>query len=306
MSVSQDALPYKEPSGSLRASYSSISTPVYTEGTGRSTGLDERYELNSFVRNERKNTCLIVNIEAFDTLPYRNGAAEDTKKIHALFDELGFTCMLVTANGVVNYADVQEATGRPGNRLTRRDIHKAIKDVKEKIDSESDIFACWIMSHGKRGHIVGSDNEEVYLDEILQEFTEKGCEKLKGKPKLFFVQACQAPGEDEEDNDKCWDYDITPYADFFVGFSTPSGYVSYRDTIEGSFYIKAMDKVFRSCLERSSSVDFTRVMTLVGNDVAINFKATRDDERVVTQMPCYVSSLVKRIFLSKAAPRTSP
>ncbi|XP_064458423.1 caspase-7-like [Ornithodoros turicata] len=304
MSASRDAIPYKEPSGSLGASGSSISTPVRKEGTGRKTRLDERYELNSSVRDERKNICLIVNVEAFDKRSCRSGAAEDTKKVCALFAELGFTCMLAKApskeeeDGVVNYTETgQEATDRPGNRLTSSDIDKAIKDVKERIDPESDIFAFWIMSHGKKGHIVGSDEKEVSLDSILREFSAANCEKLKGKPKLFFVQACQNTGREA---DMCWNYDIKLPAHFFVGFAAPPGYVSYRDPTEGSPYITAIDKVFRSCLETTcSSVDLTKVMTQVGKEVALNFRAEEDGEESV-QMPCYVSSLVGKVSLSKS------
>lgn len=46
------------------------------------------------------------------------------------------------------------------------------------------------MSHGGEGYITAHDFEYDFAF-ILGYFTDKQCPTLKGKPKLFFIQACQ-------------------------------------------------------------------------------------------------------------------
>ena len=62
----------------------------------------------------------------------------------------------------------------------------------EQRHEEFDTFACVLMSHGRMGEIFGSDGRLV---SIISDITEMfaNCLSLKGKPKIFFVQACQMP-----------------------------------------------------------------------------------------------------------------
>ncbi len=47
-------------------------------------------------------------------------------------------------------------------------------------------------SHGSKGVIYGTDGEEINIEnEIVQMFDANNCNGLVGKPKLFFIQACQ-------------------------------------------------------------------------------------------------------------------
>ncbi len=57
-------------------------------------------------------------------------------------------------------------------------------------DHEADqAFVCVIMSHGYLGSIYGVDGQPVEITSITEKFA--SCMSLKGKPKLFFIQACQ-------------------------------------------------------------------------------------------------------------------
>ncbi|XP_064458432.1 caspase-3-like [Ornithodoros turicata] len=337
MALSRDAHPSDE---KLFLEKRSIATPQYSEGPRRSTGLDARYELSSTVRDARKNICLIINIVKFQgPIEDRKGASKDAERMHKLFDDLGFQCKLATKVGAVDYESKEgrKYTARD-HELTDSDIKKSIQDVKDGMDPKSDIFVCWIMSHGERGHIYDSKGPRISLEEIIKEFAGNSCATLKGKPKLFFVQACQTvkneEKEDKNDNktrdteqkertpsvlnekEDRWVYGITPYKDIYVGIATAPGYVSHRDECQGSFYTEAMDEVFRSSLEGRDSVELTRVMTLVRNNVALKYGVKREgdqkegaksemDQRELMQMPCCTFTLTKRLFLSKAASRTA-
>ena len=48
-----------------------------------------------------------------------------------------------------------------------------------------------ILSHGYNGGFFSSDSQEIPLKTVVQGFSEWLCLPLCGKPKMFFVQACQ-------------------------------------------------------------------------------------------------------------------
>lgn len=48
-----------------------------------------------------------------------------------------------------------------------------------------------ILSHGEEGMIYGTDDRLVAIDQILNLFSNSNAKELKGKPKLFIVQACR-------------------------------------------------------------------------------------------------------------------
>ena len=57
-------------------------------------------------------------------------------------------------------------------------------------------FVLIIMSHGGKDHVYGTDGSKnrnnVNITEIVELFNGENCSALVDKPKLFFVQACQA------------------------------------------------------------------------------------------------------------------
>lgn len=58
---------------------------------------------------------------------------------------------------------------------------------------EHDCFACAILSHGGRDLIYGVDGSQLPLNSIydIAMKTTNPTKSLVGKPKLFFIQACQ-------------------------------------------------------------------------------------------------------------------
>ena len=74
-----------------------------------------------------------------------------------------------------------------------------------EFNDQSDCFALVISSHGeeveeKKVHnnqdsahvwrhcVLGSDENKVYIDDVMSYFEDKNAKGLKGKPKLFFIQ----------------------------------------------------------------------------------------------------------------------
>jgi caspase 7 len=54
-----------------------------------------------------------------------------------------------------------------------------------------DAFACVIMTHGRLGELYASDARAVRILDFVEYFTNQHCSSLAGKPKMFFIQACQ-------------------------------------------------------------------------------------------------------------------
>ena len=64
-------------------------------------------------------------------------------------------------------------------------------EQKNPIHKNADMFVLFILTHGARGAVFGTDGVEQSIDSITSIFDSKQCPALKNKPKLFFIQACQ-------------------------------------------------------------------------------------------------------------------
>ena len=93
------------------------------------------------------------------------------------------------------------------------------------------------------------------IEQLMSKFTAKRCPFLANKPKVFFIQACRGPAEDEfftqSKDHKDYVAGLTcdstlarcissclQESDFLLGFATVPGYVAYKQTNYGSFYMQ--------------------------------------------------------------------
>lgn len=128
-----------------------------------------------------------------------------------------------------------------------------------------------MLSHGQKGCFYGTDGEEVNLQGVTQPFVSGKAPTLAGKPKLFFIQACQ--GNDlqigsvpcpprqaqvvdkmqsrlEEDAGAVRGETVPDSADFLVGMATVQDYKSFRNTTTGSIYIQELCRQLIKSAER--------------------------------------------------------
>lgn len=146
--------------------------------------------------------------------------------------------------------------------LTAEEIRETVNIFRSADHEDKDCFVCCILSHGKKGIIYGVDGQEVPIRELTTSFTAQNCNSLAGKPKVFFIQACQGDAfhqgvtieADSGEQDSSVEQDarlqlecIPAEADFLLGMATLQDYVSYRSTKEGTWYIQALCQ----CLEYS-------------------------------------------------------
>lgn len=263
---SQSTRPYTNPP----AKPIKLSTPLHS--------LD--YNMN----HKNRGICLILDIEDFDPqrkLPRRTGSSVDSTKLYSLFRTLDFTVEL-------------------HKNLTAKQI-RYLLDYYSKLDhTDNDCFACCILTHGEHGQLWGTDSR-FPIEVLFNFFLGDNCPTLAGKPKMFFVQACQGDRLDHgvpvivESTDSAAYINIPTHADFLIAYSTLPGFYAWRNTQDGSWFMQALIKVvynyYRHC-------DLLTMMTMVCHEVAY-FKtsnATSVEFNNKKQVPCITSMLTRRIF----------
>lgn len=240
--------------------------------------------------HERRGLCLIINNHHFNkqltNQNDREGTEVDAAICESTFMRLGF-----------------DVTRRDDLTVTEMSI--AVRQAAEENHKDADCFACVILSHGDDGVIYGT-NGTMRIDRLTANFKGDICTDLRGKPKLFFIQACRGRRYDfgtELDSDMTDSVDsvdsivqrIPVEADFLMAFSVVPGHFSWRNNVDGSWFIQALCRVLQ---QHSDTVELMHLMTLVNKLVAYEFQSCTDSEFTsnMKQMPSMVSTLTKLAY----------
>ncbi|NXK58219.1 CASP8 protein, partial [Sylvietta virens] len=240
--------------------------------------------------------CLILNNHNFAKaregalehkyMKDRNGTDVDAAALRNVFSKLHFR--------VEEYRD-----------LTAEGIRKTVKSFQSEDHEDKDCFVCCVLSHGKKGIIYGVDGQEVAIRELTTSFTAQNCNSLAGKPKVFFIQACQGDafhkgvaietdsGEQDSsvERDASFQPDYIPAEpDFLLGMATLQDYVSYRSPREGTWYIQELCQQLESSCPRGE--DVLTILTVVNQEVSKK-TCERDAKK---QMPQPSFTLTKRLI----------
>jgi hypothetical protein len=144
--------------------------------------------------------------------------------------------------------------------LTAQEIRQMCEN-ESKLDVRSSVFVLCILSHGRKDVILGTDGEELALDDIMTIFDGRNCAHLLNKPKLFLVQACQGDAKTEgvkSDESDAANNDVEKLledlsileprhekADMAIVLATYPGYVAYRNLAKGSYFVQQLAEVFQ-------------------------------------------------------------
>ena len=147
-------------------------------------------------------------------------------------------------------------------------IERTFEEICEMDHSKHDSFVCCLLSHGKEGALYGKDGKLVKIRDLSKKLAQ--CEGLTGKPKIFFIQACQGSDKPEmlqKDDDKYDpDRDVSSLprdSDFFFGYATSPETISLRSVLTGTWYIHELCQVLRE-----NKHDLVTMVTLVHHVVA--------------------------------------
>ncbi|XP_010017555.1 PREDICTED: caspase-8 [Nestor notabilis] len=233
------------------------------------------------MKNNPHGYCVILNNYKFkNEHEVRKGTIEDGKAVKRVFEWLQFE--------TVEHMD-----------LEAKQIYEKVKTYSEKDHSNMDCFACFIFSHGEKDKIKGIDDQFVNIKDLVSCFSGSNCPSLAGKPKLFFIQACQGSVDHpavtiKEDLSGHPEMDVTPMisipdeADILVGMATVEHYKCYRCTDTGSVYIQCLcEKMKLLC---PLGKDLLTILTEVSKEVG------RKDLNGWKQMPKITSTLRKQLI----------
>lgn len=175
----------------------------------------ERYASQYNMSHGKRGLAIIFNHEHFDimSLKSRAGTNVDCEKLRDTLDRLHFE---VTVHRDLCYSEIQQQI----ERLSKAD------------HSDHDCLLISILSHGELGFIYAKDTH-YKLESIWAYFTASRCPSLAGKPKLFFIQACQGDQldggvvlnrtETDSSDNQSMAYKIPVHADFLIAYSTIPG-----------------------------------------------------------------------------------
>lgn len=236
-----------------------------------------------------RGMCLIFDNENFapsrgiGNYPPRIGSHVDAANLSNIFTFLGF--------------DVHIFKDK-----TASQIRLTLKSVAEYDHSQNDCFICCVLTHGEYGSLHSYD-DRYPIDNIFVNFLGHRCPSLVGKPKLFFIQACQGtrldngvPVMSQDSYDGVATYfKIPTYADFLIAQSTIPGFFSFRNTDKGSWFISALVEVIH---EYHQKLDLLSIMTIVSQRVAYYYTSNTVDpaQSGMKQVPCITSMLTRRVF----------
>ncbi|XP_028925212.1 caspase-8 [Ornithorhynchus anatinus] len=256
------------------------------------------YKMNSNPRGY----CLIINnynfqqaraeVPKLKKMKNRDGTDKDAEALSQIFKALAFSPVVFEDQ-------------------TAEQILETLQSYQRMDHSAQDCFVCCILSHGDRGVVYGTDGQQASIRSLTSYFTGSRCPTLAGKPKLFFIQACQgdayhlavaletdngtdkgtaaaSPAEpDAVFHERC----IPDEADFLLGMATVSNCVSYRIPSKGTWYIQSLCHHLRNLCPLGA--DILTILTKVNFEVSQKIDLTNRGK----QMPQPMFTLRKKLVL---------
>uniref|UniRef100_A0A3Q3WVA9 Uncharacterized protein n=1 Tax=Mola mola TaxID=94237 RepID=A0A3Q3WVA9_MOLML len=266
--------------------------------------------------------CLIINNVDFEPqsdLKSRKGSNIDCDNLERRFKALNFIVEVKT-------------------NLRQRQIKHELSALSKVDHSQYDCCVVILLSHGTEvshnrfpGAVYGVDGQYVPVQVITNYLNGQHCPTLQGKPKLFFIQACGggekdtgfevSPGEVEPSLGGTFDQTdaiqmssssdslstsdepdaratLPIPSDILVSYSTFPGYVSWRDTESGSWYIETLNQILE---ENADTDDLVTMLMMVNNEVSRN-----SAKGIYKQMPGSFNFLRKLLhFQTRASSQTS-
>ncbi|XP_031838723.2 caspase-8 Dredd [Nomia melanderi] len=185
------------------------------------------------IKRLKKGLCIIISQMSFlgEKFETRFGTAADCRKLSETFKGFGFAVSIF-------------------KNLKKDEILKTLEDIPEAFGTNYDCLFLCILSHGCKGGIISSDEQEVSLDAIEHKIC---CEKLMNVIKIVIVQACQGQATGLADEALTTDgrtnniiSNIFAYRNFCIFMSTMQGFVSVRHKEEGSWFIQEFCNVLQN------------------------------------------------------------
>ena len=129
------------------------------------------------------------------------------------------------------------------------------------LPQHGDAFVCCVLSHGEEKVVLGVDGKKRPISDITSAFNGEHCPALLGKPKVFFIQACQGHSlqkglaVDDIIFQRQMKEDYHPIeADFLVSKATVGKHQALRHHISGGIFIQSLCEQLRKGCNRYFSL----------------------------------------------------
>ncbi|CAG9803084.1 unnamed protein product [Chironomus riparius] len=265
--------------------------------------INVEYEYN--MNHENRGIAVIYNQEYFANntgFQKRDGTDVDLDSLIKSLERLDFK--------VLYFSD-----------LNKDELIKSLRKVSSMDYSKSDCILIAILSHGQLNRIFSRD-DSYHISLITSFFTDENCPSLRGKPKVFLIQACRGGqfdyGYDMQNSSNYRlrrvnmgsyeDVDVTAtglmhsalyetemvhnppnHPDFLIVRSTMPNYVSFRNKQNGSWFIQDL------CTELNkyaNELDLLTLLTFVNGQVALRESVPDKGKQTI----CISSMLTKRLI----------
>lgn len=135
------------------------------------------------MESKPRGIAVIINNRDFYNMNARVGTDVDAERLKTLFSYLGFVpkCFL---------------------NLTTQRMRDEMGALAKTDHTNYDCLIVAVLSHGDEGKLYGTDSKAstgpvLMVEELGTYFDSNGCPSLKGKPKLFVLQACRGSNYDK-------------------------------------------------------------------------------------------------------------
>lgn len=262
----------------LNRNVPSIIPVVRSEGTSQTnySSILEEPQFAYNMNNVQRGTALIFNQMYFSDHAARQGTNKDRDDLEAVLTKLGFEVRIF-------------------NNLTTTKIFEELHRVSALKHFDSDCLIVTVMTHGSRDWLYSYDGAYALRDMTIL-FNDENCPSLKGKPRLFFIQACRGSKSDAgysvpgpynyvrnsieqthtdaerrtptemameifpEEDEKEYLHNQPAYDDFLIVRSTLINYYSFRNRNTGSWFIQDL---CRELSLKGTTCDILNVMNFV-------------------------------------------
>lgn len=270
------------------------------------------------MNNRRRGIALIFNHEIymFNFLKRRFGTEKDRDRLKNILELLGFEVIVF-------------------ENLSSAKIFEELNKVASLNHSDSDCLVITVLTHGSRDSLNSFDGA-YSLRDMTKLFNDENCPSLKGKPRLFFIQACRGelldaghtlPGQysyknthnrtlastsvdaipdprifktvtEEEEAEEEFIHNQPAYNDFLIARSTMIDYASLRNKDTGSWFIQDLCGELESNGTTCSILDLmTRVNWAVTEREGLDFPSGKLSKKKVTL--CITTKLLKILQFNK-------
>ncbi|CAL8332972.1 unnamed protein product [Boreogadus saida] len=235
--------------------------------------MEDKYPLTS----KPTGLCLIINNENYIGGPPRRGTEKDAESLATVFSWLGFQVLMCKDNTASDMDEVTKLLANP--RCMARLQKYKLEEWSDgrftglsALPQHGDAFVCCVLSHGEEDKVLGIDFGDVPIRKITSAFIAENCRDLIGKPKVFFIEACQGRGL--QPGVTVDGYSIMEQgkeyfpieADFLVSKATVAKYQALRHTKTGSYFIQSLCEQLRKGCSRGE--DILKILVRVNAEVS--------------------------------------